>query len=172
MRALGQARTAGMQAAPRHAAGPSRQRHSSAAHSGSRIRHIAYIAAPTTLADTQTAWAPAVSEQRQQPALLPRAADPAEQQGPLQQQWNWRWGSSITYTQAGCAIDGRPALLLLHGFGVSHKHFVHNIEVLAEQYTVSYGCGHHISQHTNLGDQHHNIVCMCSVNACDKMGVG
>uniref|UniRef100_A0A383VJB4 AB hydrolase-1 domain-containing protein n=1 Tax=Tetradesmus obliquus TaxID=3088 RepID=A0A383VJB4_TETOB len=125
-----------MQAAPRHAAGPSRQRHSSAAHSGSRIRHIAYIAAPTTLADTQTAWAPAVSEQRQQPALLPRAADPAEQQGPLQQQWNWRWGSSITYTQAGCAIDGRPALLLLHGFGVSHKHFVHNIEVLAEQYTV------------------------------------
>jgi hypothetical protein len=77
-----------------------------------------------------------VPEQRQQPELLPGTGDQADQQGTCQQQWSWKWGSSISYTQAGCPSDGRPALLLLHGFGVSHKHFVHNIEVLAEQYAV------------------------------------
>jgi hypothetical protein len=77
-----------------------------------------------------------VPEQRQQPELLRRTAEVEEQQGTCQQQWSWKWGSSISYTQAGCPSDGRPALLLLHGFGVSHKHFVHNIEPLAEQYAV------------------------------------
>lgn len=134
--------------APGRAAGPHRQQHSAQAQSKLRTRHIARIAAPTTVADAQAAWAPVVPQQRMQPAVLPGTADSAEQEGTCQQQWSWKWGSSISYTQAGCPSDGRPALLLLHGFGVSHKHFVHNIEPLAEQYAVS---------NTDLG-QHQNIL--------------
>jgi hypothetical protein len=138
-----QARTAEMLAAHGRAAWSYRQRSGSQARPKPRSQCVVHIAAPTTVTDAQAVWTPVVPEQHQQPALLsravilPRTEVPEERQGPVQQQWNWKWGSSISYTQAGCPSDGRPALLLLHGFGVSHKHFVHNIEPLAEQYTVS-----------------------------------
>lgn len=89
---------------------------------------------------TAEAWTEqaAAVPQLAQPAATAHPAAPAAEHVVCQTlRWNWKWGSSIAYTQAGCASDGRPALLLLHGFGVSRKHFVHNIPALAEHYTVS-----------------------------------
>ncbi len=46
--------------------------------------------------------------------------------------WHWR-GQAIAYRQAG---EQGPAVLLIHGFGASSRHWRHNLPVLARQARV------------------------------------
>ncbi|TVQ46641.1 MAG: alpha/beta fold hydrolase [Gloeocapsa sp. DLM2.Bin57] len=49
----------------------------------------------------------------------------------------WQWlGHSIYYVQAGEHKDGKPPLLLVHGFGASTDHWRHNIEELQKDFQV------------------------------------
>ncbi len=49
--------------------------------------------------------------------------------------WQWR-GNSIYYVCAGEKQSGKPALLLVHGFGASTDHWRKNIAQLQEQFQV------------------------------------
>jgi len=54
---------------------------------------------------------------------------------PTGQTWNWN-GHSIYYVRAGERRDGRPPLLLVHGFGASTDHWRKNITELQQDFEV------------------------------------
>ncbi|GFE69791.1 alpha/beta fold hydrolase [Chroococcus sp. FPU101] len=49
--------------------------------------------------------------------------------------WQWR-GQTIYYTKAGSRQEGKPALLLVHGFGASTDHWRKNIAQLQQDFEV------------------------------------
>jgi pimeloyl-ACP methyl ester carboxylesterase len=51
------------------------------------------------------------------------------------QKWQWQ-GHSIHYVQAGTRIQGKPPLLLVHGFGASTDHWRKNVQGLASEWEV------------------------------------
>lgn len=54
-----------------------------------------------------------------------------------QRDWMWRgWKTRYTYLRPSAQHLHNPPLILLHGFGASIGHWRHNLEVLANHYTV------------------------------------
>lgn len=49
--------------------------------------------------------------------------------------WQWR-GQTVYYTKAGSRQEGKPALLLVHGFGASTDHWRKNIAQLQQDFEV------------------------------------